>query len=163
MYSSVTVANCLLDMAERDSESLTPMKIQKLVYIANGWHLGLFRKPLVSEEVEAWDWGPVFPKLYHTFKHYGKRAITQKAIDPSPGEYSSSRVKEEAWEFLEEVWRVYQPYTGIQLANLTHKPDAPWNTVTSFYRKRFRSIPHHLVIQNSVIEEHYKMLANQDG
>ena len=47
------------------------MKIIKLVYIAHGHYLAKNDSPLFTEKVEAWDYGPVIPSLYHEFKIYG--------------------------------------------------------------------------------------------
>jgi uncharacterized phage-associated protein len=53
------VANDFLDLARRDGEILDPMKIQKLVYLAHGWHLALHGPALIKQQVEAWPYGPV--------------------------------------------------------------------------------------------------------
>ncbi|MCC7437458.1 MAG: DUF4065 domain-containing protein [Armatimonadetes bacterium] len=63
-YDSRIVGNSFLDIALKDGTALTPMKLLKLVYIAHGWHLGIMGKPLISDEVQAWKYGPVIPKLY---------------------------------------------------------------------------------------------------
>ena len=165
MHSSITIANCFLDLAEQDSESLTPMKIQKLVYIAHGWHLGLNEKPLVSEQVEAWNWGPVFPKLYHTFKHYGRKAITHKATDRNRFGISSSKVSDETWDFLDAVWDEYHKYTGIQLAKLTHEPASPWDAVTRPYREgkgNYIPLPRNLPIEDQIIKGYYDKLIEKN-
>ena len=70
MYSAIAVANCFLDIADAQSRPITPLKIQKLVYIAHGWHLAIYEEPLIVELVEAWKWGPVIPLLYHEFKNF---------------------------------------------------------------------------------------------
>ena len=160
MHSSITIANCFLDLAERDGESLTPMKIQKLVHIAHGWHLGLFREPLVSEPVEAWDFGPVFPSIYHEFKKYGGGSITGKGREKT-GVFSQEILREKN-EFIDAVWKIYHQYTGIQLANLTHESNSPWDMTTKFYREQnYGQVPHNVVIENQTIQNYYEKLANQ--
>ena len=57
------VANAFLKKSQKDGTIITQMKLQKLVYIAHGWMLGLSGKPLVNQEPEAWERGPVFPQL----------------------------------------------------------------------------------------------------
>ena len=82
MYCSAkAVANHFLDLAERDGTTLNPMKIQKLVYIAHGWHLAIMEKPLIHESVEAWTYGPVIPDLYHEFKRWGNEGIRKRAAE----------------------------------------------------------------------------------
>jgi uncharacterized phage-associated protein len=81
-YDPKAIANYLLEVAKNHNETLTPMKIQKLVYFANGWHLALKNEPLINEQVEAWPYGPVIPSLYRAFRRFGDQAITALAIRP---------------------------------------------------------------------------------
>src|SRR5208282_4587731 len=70
-YPSMAVANWFIENLSR----VDPLKLQKLVYFAHGWHLALRDQPLIDELVEAWDYGPVVPSLYHQFKRYGNQSI----------------------------------------------------------------------------------------
>src|SRR5258708_10309168 len=58
-YPAEAVANYFLEKSWEEGKSVDPLKIQKLVYFANGWHLGLYGSPLIDEEVRAWTYGPV--------------------------------------------------------------------------------------------------------
>ena len=69
------VANEFLKRAGRGKADLTQMQIQKLVYIAHGWTLAIYDKPLTSIEPEAWDRGPVYPGLREKTTHAGSREI----------------------------------------------------------------------------------------
>jgi len=71
------IANWFLDRSKSDGKPVDPMKLQKLIYFAHGWHLGLIRHPLVDELFEAWEYGPVVPSIYHEFKMFGSRALSQ--------------------------------------------------------------------------------------
>jgi uncharacterized phage-associated protein len=144
-FPAAAVANYLLDVAERHGQQLTPMKLQKLVYFAHGWHLALTGKPLINEAVEAWRWGPVIPSLWGEFRDYGnqpiqRRTITAKVIpdvklrwkvvpkslddaDASPEEIQFAK------DLLDKVWEVYGEMNAIQLSNLSHEPDSPWHKV----------------------------------
>ena len=69
------VAEYFLNLARADDKTLSPMQVLKLVYIAHGWNLGLNAQPLVNEDIEAWQYGPVIPSLYHKYKQYGSNPI----------------------------------------------------------------------------------------
>jgi uncharacterized phage-associated protein len=56
---------------------MSNLKLQKLMYYAQGFSLVLFNKPLFPERIEAWIHGPVIPAVYHKYKGYG--AITALA------------------------------------------------------------------------------------
>ncbi len=119
------VANYFLAKSRNAGESLSPMKIQKLVYIAHGWHLALSRGAcLIGSAVEAWSYGPVIPELYHEFKVFGAGAITRDAkfgFGESRGTLSEFQT-----QLLDRVWKVYGGLTAVQLANMTHQEGTPW-------------------------------------
>ena len=66
MHDSNKIANEFLRLAKESGQSLTPMQLLKLVFIAHGWMLGLYGEPLISDDVQAWKYGPVIPDLYQT-------------------------------------------------------------------------------------------------
>ncbi len=55
-------ASLLVDREAGDV--ITQLKLQKLMYIAQGIHLALYDAPLFKEEIEAWQHGPVVRELY---------------------------------------------------------------------------------------------------
>jgi uncharacterized phage-associated protein len=80
-YEAKAVANHFLDLAQDSRGTLSPMKIQKLVYFSHGWHLSINNgRALIDEAVQAWTYGPVIPSLYHEFKKYGNGPITSPAL-----------------------------------------------------------------------------------
>src|ERR1700676_3931940 len=95
-HSALAVANWFLARAAADGKSLDPMKLQKLIYFAHGWSLALTDIPLIEEHPEAWDYGPVIPSVYHEFKLFGRKPITERAkrfeiSDPSGSRYQHLR------------------------------------------------------------------------
>ena len=85
-YSAKAIANYFLGLADAEKKPISHLKIQKLVYIAHGWYLAIKGEPLVGDEyAEAWQYGPVFPSLYHEFKIHGSGHITEPAMDYVPG------------------------------------------------------------------------------
>jgi uncharacterized phage-associated protein len=115
--------------------TLDPMKVQKLVYFAHGWHLGREAGPLISEPIEAWDYGPVVPTLYRELKAYGAGAITEhiKDFEPKPEggfRFAAPGVRDAVeLSFLRRIWDVYGKLSATQLSAMTHRPDTPWTTV----------------------------------
>ena len=72
-YRSLAVANWFIENLSK----ITPLKLQKLIYFAHGWHLAIRDQPLIDELVEAWEYGPVIPNVYHEFKVFGNQPITE--------------------------------------------------------------------------------------
>ena len=157
--SAKAVANYFLDVAERQGGTLNPMKIQKLVYIAHGWHLAIRERPLIQESVEAWEYGPIIADLYHEFKKFGNMPITERAIEIKSGRTGGgpfsinfsieeptidddSDDPEYTRRFLDRVWEVYGGFTAVQLSNMTHELGTPWHETKQLHRnKRSVSIP----------------------
>ena len=131
-FSADAIANYFIDRAkECDAQAvppLTPMKVQKLVYYANGWHLAIKDEPLINEPIEAWRFGPVIHSLYREFKGFGEQPVSRHARnarycegqivpyepslqDESPDEATRQFVQ----SLLDKVWEIYSPYTAIQL------------------------------------------------
>src|SRR5687767_14250246 len=107
--SAFTAANCFLDIALRENIPITHLKLQKLLYFAHGWYLALTGEPLFEDKVEAWQFGPVIPPVYHQFKKYGNQPIDGYSDRFSPEQLQLQDVVA-ARSLLERVWAVYSKY-----------------------------------------------------
>ena len=118
-----TVANYMLYIMGDAFDDLTNMKINKLLYFAQGHYLSKYGKPLFEDSIEAWDHGPVVPAVYSAYKGCGAQ--------PIQGDDSSmiSEVTPEAEEVLYGVARKYGKYTASALRNMTHVIGSPWDQV----------------------------------
>lgn len=160
-YPALGVANSFLDLAKRDKKKITPLAIQKLVYIAHGWYLAVEDEELVDDEfAEAWQYGPVFPSLYHEFSEFGRDPITRKAQDSC---YNPIQEKWEYWvaqgptkgsdyDFICEVWELYKNYSPVELSSLTHEEGSPWSQTAD------RGQVKNANIKTDVIKNYYKNL-----
>lgn len=128
------------------------MWLQKLVYIAHGWNLAISREPLVSQQPEAWDNGPVFRSLWNHIRDYGIDRVQRLLVDPVTKELIQTDLTDSEASIVDHVWDKYGHYSGHQLSRLTHKPDTPW---TKSYLRRGRNAP----IPDSETKEHYVQLA----
>lgn len=160
-YSSKAVANLFLDIAkENNVNDISPMKLQKLIYYAHAWHLAFLGKPLISEEVQAWKFGPVIADVYFEFKEFGNSSITSRATElifedkqlslETPTVPADDK---NANELIAEVFRIYGKLSPIQLSNLTHAENEPWHVVFSQYQAE---LPRNIEIPNSLIETCFK-------
>lgn len=96
---------------------MSTMKLQKLVYYCQAWHLVWDEAELFSEEIEAWANGPVVYELYD--KHRGRFSVDAwPSGDPD-------RLLETERETIDAVIADYGDLTGRQLSHLTHN-EAPW-------------------------------------
>ena len=145
-YSAVSIANYFIQLGLLEKRPITPMKLQKLVYISHGWFLALSGgEALIKEKVGAWPFGPVIATLYKRFSKFSKMPIDEIAKDID-GDVLSEDVK----EFLDKIWSVYGGLSASQLSNLTHQNGTPWDQV---YQEGATN-----VIPNDVIRKHFEVL-----
>ena len=120
MCKAIDVANYFMSLTEDEAgDSITNLKMQKLVYYAQGFALAIFNAPLFSEDIEAWTYGPVVPELYHEFKQYGGNPI------PRPDHFDCSMFSEEEKNLLDNVYSEYGQFSAWRLRDMTHN-EPPW-------------------------------------
>ena len=129
----LSVANHFIELAKREGQPISNMKLQKLLFFAHGHNLGLRGVRLVDEVPEAWDYGPVFPSIYHAFKAYGSQPITSPGAcfvwnsDGTVIQVPAPPISDPAdIQMIEAVWNSYKNYSPIQLSNMSHVPAGPW-------------------------------------
>ncbi|QDX27224.1 DUF4065 domain-containing protein [Sphingomonas suaedae] len=148
MRDSRSVANRFLDLALERGDAVTPMQLLKLVYIAHGWMLGLHGRPLIRDEVEAWQYGPVIPRLYNAIRRFRSQ--------PVEGPLSAENAALDATEdsIVRQVYDIYGNRSGPALSRLTHQKGSPWDAV-------YDHGSYGTVIPNDLIEDHYARLAKK--
>lgn len=166
-YPAKMIANYFIKKAieEKDS-SLTLMKLLKEIYIAHGWRLAIYDKPLISEPIEAWKYGPVISDIYNCLKHYGLRPI-DKTIESLDFDEHGKIIKnkfesdfdQETKELLDKIWSVHKAVTGIQLSNWSHDPRGPWYETCQQGKFQFFN----LTIPNDLIKGYFKGLGKQNA
>ena len=67
-HDARSVANYLIQRTLDGKKWLTPLQVIKMVYYCQGWSLALFDKKLFGQDIEAWEFGPVVPDVYHKLK-----------------------------------------------------------------------------------------------
>jgi uncharacterized phage-associated protein len=97
---------------------MNAMKLQKLVYYSQAWHLVEYRSPLFDEEIQAWAYGPVVYELYK--QHRGSLVV--EAIAGKPDLVSADPA---ATRVLRAVWSQYGGLSSAELSRLTHS-EMPW-------------------------------------
>jgi len=100
----------------------TNLQIMKLTYIAHGYVLAIHDRPLIQDNVAAWERGPVIANVYHAFKRWGSRVIGRTTYTPKP-------FGEEERQVIDAVFASYGRYCGYYLSQITHEDgdrETPW-------------------------------------
>lgn len=94
-----------------------PLKLQKLLYLAQGYSFAFYDRPLFYNEIEGWVHGPVVPDVYNIYKDYKYNPITIS--------YENVELDKEAEDVLEFVIKKYSKYDAKYLEKITHNQE-PW-------------------------------------
>jgi len=114
------IARWFVAWAAADDEShLTNLKLQKLLYYAQGANYALRGEPLFDDEIQAWAHGPVVPEVYHCYKEF-----RGGAIEPTET-YSWDEIPATDARTLILVWNTYGAKSAWKLRDMTHQ-ESPW-------------------------------------
>lgn len=122
----------------KDEEMISNLKLQKLLYYAQGCYLGLKDEKLFNEDILAWEHGPVVDEVYQTYKEFGG-----KPIQVEQGDFDFENYKP-IQQFLESIYAHFGKYSAWGLRNMTHEED-PW-----------KNTPQSQVINTDLIKSYFK-------
>lgn len=100
-------------------DSITHLKIQKLLYYVQAWGLVFTGNSFFKEKFQAWSHGPVLPTVFHSLKQYRFQNIAGEIIAENL-ETTNKNV-----EVIENVWETYGELSAKHLEQLTHQ-EKPW-------------------------------------
>lgn len=133
-YSSLSIANAFIELAENEGKALTNMHLQKLVFFSHGYTLAFLNRPLTSDVIKAWTFGPVYSALYNTLRTFGRSEINQ----PIPGVTKVEHQSDE-YEIITNVWETYKFHSAAQLSRISHNLGSPWSQIWEL--DKFGEIP----------------------
>ena len=136
-------------LAERSGWSLSNLELQKILYIAHMFYMGEHDgEPLVPGHFEAWDYGPVHPRLYHHAKIFGSSPVENifRSV-PDLGQTPEALHLDEAAKQLSHL-------SSGRLVAATHRPNGAWE-------QNYIPGARNIIIPNEAILAEYRAL--QDG
>ena len=138
MNSALDVARFIVNYCNEHNYLISNLKLQKLLYFVQAYFLACTesQNPCFEDPIEAWDYGPVVPSVYHEFKQYGSSCIpairyyyefgTEDSLwSLQKREYSPDVLSEEDRNSISLVIDEFGHYSAYQLVELTHH-QAPW-------------------------------------
>lgn len=125
MYQASDVAKYLLCLEDEDAgDTISNLKLQKLLYYAQGFHLAMNEgAPLFPEEIRAWMHGPVVREVWEEYRDHGSNAIAP------PEDFDMGIIQEDAAMFLKEIHNYFGQFSAWKLRNMTHE-ETPWAETT---------------------------------
>lgn len=126
--SCASVANHFLELARQESRALTAMQLNSLLYLAHGWHLAYFDKPLLKDSFLAWRHGIKPLAFYPALVKHGSQGISSPfRSGPGPLGYEfTPDLPAEGMAFLHRCWTSHARFSGLELVAITTGPGSLW-------------------------------------
>lgn len=121
-YNSIDMAAHIARICIIKNYNYNNTKIQKLLYCCYGCFLAKYEKRLIDEYPRAWQYGPVFPRVFN-YIHKKKDLMEREPITLS----------DEYQNFLNDIIDVFGKYDAVPLSEWSHKKGSPWDQVVSQY------------------------------
>ncbi len=141
--SSQAVADYFLDLSRNEIPNaipLTHLKLQKLVYFSHEAALIFTKIPLIKDDVEAWQYGPVIPSLYQSLKEWKDTPISGNIASVDNVEISKT-----ATTIIKAIWSKLKNIPAGQLIDMSHQPGTPWFIIWNNGLGRFQPITNDLI------------------
>lgn len=114
--------------------SMSHLKLQKLLFYCDAYHLAYFGEELVEDKFEAWVHGPVSREVYNSLKD---QSILYSDISYSPSNTNDvdkefEKLSSDQKAVLVDVLTELSAWTGPQLEAATHR-ETPWKKARKGY------------------------------
>lgn len=139
----IFLASQVFGGGKKEREGLTNLKLQKLLYLAQAYYLAKLGRPLFSEKIEAWQYGPVIPEVYNEFRKHGSNPIFS--------DNDKSSLTDEDKVILKTVWDSFGGFSAGRLVEITHA-HTPWKEAFETSSK---------VITHKALADYYAPLLNK--
>jgi len=144
--NAIQAADYILFCANDAQELITNLKLNKLLYYAQGYHIAIHDDLLFEDEIQAWVHGPVVPNVYHKYKGFKWAPINVNASRPE--------LSKEVFEFLDVIIETFLPIDAYKLELMTHE-EKPWKNARS-------GLPKDALCQNTIeptdMKEYFTLL-----
>lgn len=136
MYDALSVAHYIIDYCNEHGRGISNLKLQKLMYFVQAEFLVSTPKntPCFKDRIEAWDFGPVVPNVYHQYKLFGSAIIPAKMNDVLVPYYENIAFEDQL--LIDSIVDDASKYTASQLVQITHN-QAPWKNA---YRRGYNNV-----------------------
>ena len=136
--------------------SMSHLKLQKLVFYVQAYHLAYFNADLISDEFEAWVHGPVSRKLYESLNTENAlySDVFYEEKNDSPDTIFNESLTNDQLQLIDDVLEELSPLTTLQLENMVHS-EMPWKTAREGYSTVDKC---HVIIEKEIIRTFYKTL-----
>jgi uncharacterized phage-associated protein len=125
-------ADYIILRLDEGGEALNNLKLQKLLYYVQAWHLAFYQTNLFPERFQAWIHGPVSRVVYNRFSAYKSLYSEMTYSDIAPG-FDPDTIDKKVRLHIDSVLEAYAPFSGSELEDMTHNEE-PWIVARQGYK-----------------------------
>ena len=119
-YKALDIANKIISKTDLEhGDTISNLKLQKMMYYQQGFHLAYFGTPLFDEDIVAWQYGPVVPSVYKEYKSFESNSISTSKEGIS--------LSDDEEELFNNVYEEYNQFSAVALMKMTDE-ESPWKT-----------------------------------
>jgi len=137
-----------------NSEEITPLALQKLLYFSQGFYKAFMWEYLFHNNCEAWVHGPVYRSIYYKYKDHGYNPIEEKNY-----EYGDIKLTTVEKELLDSIIKNFGCYSGKVLEKMTHAEE-PWRATRAGLSDNEGS---GRIIDKELITKHFNEIKSKYG
>ena len=118
-YNVFEVTRYIIYHEKQSGRYVNNLRLQKLLYFVQAKYLVEKEKPLFEERMEAWNFGPVVPKIYRKYQYYGLIYI------PCEDEFDNFSIRPDDREIIDSMLDSCSAYATSTLVDIIHGQE-PW-------------------------------------
>lgn len=160
MYNSMDIADYFVQSSLKQKLEINNLKLQKLLYYFYAKTLVEGKENPFSEKFEKWQYGPVLPNVYHTYKQFYGSEITEvpkrylfndekRSFDIH--EFDEKALPNEMKTEIDEFVTRLSKYNAFELVERTHQHD-DWKNDES----KIQAGLQHIIYDDKVTLEYFK-------
>lgn len=152
MIPSTHIANNVLSRSFRDGVKISPMRLQRILYIVSSEYAKKTGETLFTENFSTWAYGPVLFSVFDQFSCFEDGLIDRYAknaqgknfqVDEDNNPYLSA--------VIEDVWRITKNVEAVELSTILRKTHSAWDQA---FQVESPIIPPELIVSDkSYIED----------
>ena len=134
MVNQFVLAKLIIEETERRDIEVSNLKLQKLAFFCQVVSFILNDRRILIEEnaFQAWQYGPVLPDLYYALKGHSSNPISLsfvRNLAESSTNEANSLIDVNDGNAISETINHFGDRSALDLVNLTHEKDSPWDLV----------------------------------
>lgn len=156
--SYTDIADYFIALSNETGSLITNLKLQKLVYYSQAWHIAMFETSIFEEEFEAWIHGPVLPELFNQYKNTYYHPIERDDLNGHSLDVLRKKFGKTLSNLIENVVEEYFGMESYALEQTTHAEE-PWLNA----RKGLsQDAPSHAIISKNSMKNYYQKFITVD-